>query len=91
MDAGKGLKGLLDSITIVLSTPCEFPSSSLPRRDSANQAYAVLISGIVALVLNLIIPAEPVEGVADDEDHDGHENGHDDEESHGKETSVVEK
>ncbi|KAI0352821.1 Xanthine/uracil permease [Trametes cingulata] len=42
---GKGLQGLFDSITIVLSTP-------------------FLISGLVALVLNLILPQED----ADDDD-----------------------
>nr|VWP00535.1 FAD-binding FR-type domain-containing protein [Ganoderma boninense] len=43
----KGLQGLLDSITIVLSTP-------------------FLMSGIVALVLNLILPEEDSDGDDDD-------------------------
>ncbi|PIL37267.1 transporter [Ganoderma sinense ZZ0214-1] len=43
----KGLQGLLDSITIVLSTP-------------------FLMSGLVALVLNLILPEEDSDGDDDD-------------------------
>ncbi|KAL5487497.1 hypothetical protein ACEPAI_5605 [Sanghuangporus weigelae] len=43
----KGLQGLFDSITIVLSTP-------------------FLISGVVAVILNLIIPQESLEDIKDD-------------------------
>ncbi|KAL5529884.1 hypothetical protein ACEPAF_6141 [Sanghuangporus sanghuang] len=43
----KGLQGLFDSITIVLSTP-------------------FLISGVVAVILNLIIPQESPEDIKDD-------------------------
>ena len=61
----KGLQGLFDSITIVLSTPCKcrpHPRISLVFSD----ALAVLVAGLVALVLNLILPQEDV----DDDDDD---------------------
>ena len=60
----KGLQGLFDSITIVLSTPCM--CCSRPRIGLASDALAVLVAGLVALVLNLILPQEDV----DDDDDD---------------------
>jgi xanthine/uracil permease len=52
-----GLKGLFDSITIILSTPCEFASSLQGRARRINDP-PVLSAGIVATILNLILPPE---------------------------------
>ncbi|KAH7107896.1 Xanthine/uracil permease [Auriculariales sp. MPI-PUGE-AT-0066] len=59
VDAGKGLKGLLDSITIILTTP-------------------FLIAGVVALLLNLVVPSEEDLGKMLDPTHtNGVEHGRD--------------
>lgn len=52
----KGLKGLFDSITIILSTPCKL--ALLFRTRSSPDPCPVLIAGVVACVLNLILPQE---------------------------------
>lgn len=60
-----GLQGLFDSITIVLDTPC----SSIILRSKApilTTFHAVLIAGIVAVILNLIIPQEKPEEIQED-------------------------
>lgn len=68
-----GLQGLFDSITIVLSTPCEslvlLLWLALADRRSLR---TVLVAGLVAVVLNLIIPRESLE----DEEDEGEEVGH---------------
>jgi hypothetical protein len=74
----RGLQGLFDSITIILSTPCELFSSSscvLFSEDERGVLYVVLSSGIVAVILNLVLPqeVEPAEndgtaGIADIEE-----------------------
>ncbi|KAI6166438.1 xanthine/uracil permease [Pisolithus thermaeus] len=46
---GSGLQGLFDSITIILSTPCKYQIFTAP---------AFLASGLVAVILNLILPQE---------------------------------
>ena len=63
----KGLQGLFDSITIILSTPC---ASSIPTLfvTCADLVVPVLSAGIVAAVLNLILPPE-VE-VKEEENHE---------------------
>lgn len=57
----KGLQGLFDSITIILSTPCKslwFYSLILLNSSLISKFSQVLAAGIVAAVLNLIIPFE---------------------------------
>lgn len=55
----KGLQGLFDSITIVLSTPCKYLLNSKKAVTlNFKQNYLVLSSGIVAAILNLVLPQE---------------------------------
>ena len=54
--AGKGLQGLLNSITIILSTPCKH--IILITGLELTTPLKVLSGGIVATVLNLILPQE---------------------------------
>jgi xanthine/uracil permease len=49
----KGLQGLFDSITIILSTPCT--SRQFPLKSAFIDAFPVLSAGVVAAVLNLIL------------------------------------
>ena len=57
-----GLQGLFNSITITFSTPCtSLSSSSSPLRRSSSRltsVEAVLAAGIVASLLNIILPRE---------------------------------
>ena len=64
-----GLQGLLDAITIVLSTPCEFSSliEPTPISDTYDSTCTVLAAGIVAVILNLVLPEETVEELKDDD------------------------
>ena len=63
----KGLQGLFDSITIILSTPCE--AFRYHVVECMLTEGAVLVAGIVAAVLNLILPREDsVSGSLGDED-----------------------
>lgn len=59
-DPSSGLLGLLDAIEIILTTPCECRS---PPPCSSDQqpidcGITVLLAGLVAMVLNLILPRE---------------------------------
>lgn len=64
----KGLQGLFESITIVLSTPCQSTSFTLCHcRTILIPLTTVLISGIVALVLNLILPHDRSQQDEDEE------------------------
>ncbi|KAI6146267.1 permease family-domain-containing protein [Pisolithus tinctorius] len=47
-----GLQGLFNSITIILSTPCEYRTFTVP---------IFLLAGLVAVILNLILPQEATE------------------------------
>ncbi|THH14175.1 hypothetical protein EW146_g6129 [Bondarzewia mesenterica] len=86
VSANKGLQGLLDSITIVLTTPCTFLFTVISRNELTVYSsfsppffslypliYAVLISGLVAVLLNLILPQEqePVQERESESDDDG--------------------
>jgi len=51
-----GLRGLLDAIQIVLTTPRECRSLSSPTIDQP--LFIVLLAGLVAMTLNLILPQE---------------------------------
>ena len=64
-----GLQGLLDAITIVLSTPCEFSSliEPTPISDTYDSTCTVLAAGIVAVILNLVLPEETAEELKDDD------------------------
>ena len=64
-----GLQGLLDAITIVLSTPCESSSliEPIPISDTYDSTYLVLAAGIVAVILNLVLPEETAEELKDDD------------------------
>ena len=64
-----GLQGLLDAITIVLSTPCESSSLIEPisNSDTYDSTYLVLAAGIVAVILNLVLPEETAEELKDDD------------------------
>ncbi|KAG5653360.1 hypothetical protein H0H81_000861 [Sphagnurus paluster] len=64
-DPSSGLKGLFDSITIVLSTPCMSFSLQAYSFGTHSSNYAVLSAGIVAAVLNLVIPDESGEDIED--------------------------
>ena len=79
-----GLQGLFSSITIILSTPCTCdlsPSSALllyssaDLRETWNDAdidiglFAVLAAGIVASLLNIILPRE-MEDMGGEDDSD---------------------
>ncbi len=64
----KGLQGLFYSITIILSTPCEFPDilcDTLCENSFAEPP--VLVAGVVAVILNSILPDED----AKEEDDEG--------------------
>jgi xanthine/uracil permease len=64
-----GLEGLFESITILLSTPCQSTSfTHCHCRMILILLTTVLISGIVALVLNLILPQDMPQQDEDDED-----------------------
>lgn len=68
-----GLRGLLDSITIILTTPCElfYPCSLAASGIGADERLVyviVLIAGVVAVVLNLIIPEEVEDAPVQEED-----------------------
>jgi xanthine/uracil permease len=64
-----GLEGLFESITILLSTPCQSTSfTHCYCRMILILLTTVLISGIVALVLNLILPQDMPQQDEDDED-----------------------
>jgi xanthine/uracil permease len=64
-----GLEGLFESITILLSTPCQSTSFALCHCHTILITLTiVLISGIVALVLNLILPQDTPQQDEDDED-----------------------
>jgi hypothetical protein len=68
--AGKGLQGLLNSITIILSTPCEHIVALIASLELTTP-LKVLSGGIVATILNLILPQEdlsPEDGGADKEE-----------------------
>ena len=65
-----GLQGLFDSITIVLSTPCEssFPPLSRFRllTTMVDPEHPVLLAGIVAVILNLVIPQEQPDEIGEE-------------------------
>lgn len=57
--AHAGLQGLLDSVGIVLQTPCRFLLFTMPHiLRLTSVSLQVLIAGIVAVVLNLTLPQE---------------------------------
>lgn len=63
-----GLEGLFNSITIVLSTPCEFDPFLGGDVEEKLILYCVVLSaGICAVILNLLLPQEValVEGEED--------------------------
>lgn len=63
-----GLEGLFNSITIVLSTPCEFDPFLWGDVEEKLILYCVVLSaGICAVILNLLLPQEValVEGEED--------------------------
>ncbi len=82
-----GLAGLFNSITIILSTPCTSASLcfSLPFLSAVTGleltridigVLAVLAAGIVASVLNVILPREMEDEVPDDEAREFEEQMH---------------
>ena len=64
----KGLQGLFDSITIILSTPCQFVHVAHTEDAALILTPTVLVAGIVAAVLNLILPQEDPQEEDDEDD-----------------------
>lgn len=64
----KGLQGLFDSITIVLSTPCEFRACYCGNsRGYSYISGLVLVAGLVSVILNSILPQEDAKEEGDEE------------------------
>lgn len=79
-----GLQGLFDSIIIILSTPCKFGIDLDSRELFCGHSYVlsplVLAAGVVASVVNLLLPAETESEELSQED--GSDSGRSTEEKH---------
>lgn len=66
-----GLQGVFNSITIILSTPCMWTTEKHLTQYWDFVFFLVLAAGIVAVILNLILPQEiNVEEIANSEEFD---------------------